>query len=268
MAKPFFRRLNQYFETIGQVLRGEASSASIFPNSSDIGLQRELVYVEFLKQHAPSKCNVFLGGFLFGEDGNESKQLDVIISTDTSPRFDFNNSNGKGKSFASVKGCLGVASIKSFLDKAQLIDSLDNLASVPQLKALGSEGNTVAPTVKVRNYENWPYKIIYSSNGLEATTLLNHLNNYYAQHTDIPTSRKPDLIHVAGKYIIVKLKPGTEIFNPDGSRQENKSESFTYLNVSPDVQGLTLVLNELQQIASASSMISYSYNEIINSIHS
>ncbi len=66
----------------------------------------------------PSKCNVFLGGFLFGEDGDESKQLDVIISTDTSPKYDFHNSGGKGKSFAPVEGCLGVASIKSFLDKS------------------------------------------------------------------------------------------------------------------------------------------------------
>ena len=44
----------------------------------------------------------FLGGFLFGEDGEESKQLDVIISTDTAPRYDFRNPQGKGKSFGIV----------------------------------------------------------------------------------------------------------------------------------------------------------------------
>ena len=34
---------------------------------------------EFLRLHAPTKCNVFFGGFLFGTDGSESKQLDVLF---------------------------------------------------------------------------------------------------------------------------------------------------------------------------------------------
>ena len=73
MAKPFYNRLKNYFEKVGEVLRGEAEVSSIFPNTSDIGVSRELIYAEFLKQHVPSKCNIFLGGFLFGKDGTESK---------------------------------------------------------------------------------------------------------------------------------------------------------------------------------------------------
>ena len=75
--------------------------------------ERERIYAEFLRQHAPSKCNVFLGGFLFDDDGSESSQLDVIVTTDTAPRFDFHNPDGGGKSFSPVEGTLGVASIKS-----------------------------------------------------------------------------------------------------------------------------------------------------------
>ena len=55
MAKQFYIRLKNYFENVGEVLRGEADAGSIFPNTTDIGLSRELVYAEFLKQHAPSK---------------------------------------------------------------------------------------------------------------------------------------------------------------------------------------------------------------------
>ena len=44
-------------------------------------MSRELAYAEFIKQHAPSKCDVFLGGYLFDDDGAESKQLDIIITT-------------------------------------------------------------------------------------------------------------------------------------------------------------------------------------------
>ncbi|HYX72390.1 MAG TPA: DUF6602 domain-containing protein, partial [Nitrososphaera sp.] len=131
MPGPFFQRLRKYYLDVAEVLRGEAGAASVFPNSTDIGISRERVYAEFLKQHAPSKCNVFLGGFLFGEDGSESGQLDVIITTDTTPRFDFHNRQGMGKSFSPVEGTLGVASIKSTLNKNELENALKSIAAIP-----------------------------------------------------------------------------------------------------------------------------------------
>jgi len=85
MAQPFFKRLRKYYSKAAEVLRGEADTASIFPNTSNIGTSRENIYIEFLKLHAPRKCNVFSGGFLFDDEGEESKQLDVIITTDTTP---------------------------------------------------------------------------------------------------------------------------------------------------------------------------------------
>ena len=143
---------------------GNADAATVFPNPSDIGGAREKIYADFLRQHAPSKCNVFLGGFLFQDDGTESKQLDVIVTTDTAPRFDLHNPDGGGKSFSPVEGTIGVASIKSTLDKQQLFDALSGIASIPPTKSLDGR---VSPILKVSNYDDWPYKIIYASNGLK-----------------------------------------------------------------------------------------------------
>src|SRR5579871_2635706 len=95
----FFQRLRDYYSNVATVMRGSADVASIFPNTTDKGIAREHFYAEFLRKHAPSKCNVFLGGFVFGSDGTESKQLDIIVTTDTTPRFDFPYS-GTGKSFS------------------------------------------------------------------------------------------------------------------------------------------------------------------------
>ncbi len=78
MPTNFFIRLREYYVKVAEVLRGDADAASIFPNSTDVGMSRERVYADFLKQHAPSKCNVFLGGFLFDEDGSESKQMEAM----------------------------------------------------------------------------------------------------------------------------------------------------------------------------------------------
>lgn len=265
MAKPFYDRLKSYFSKVGEVLRGEAEAGSIFPNTSDIGLSRELVYAEFLKQHAPSKCNVFLGGFLFGEDGEESKQLDVIISTDTAPRYDFHNPGGKGKSFGPVEGCLGVASIKSTLDKAQLIDSLKGIASIPLNKSLDKRVN---PMVKIKDYDDWPYKIIYASDGLTESTIMGHLNTFYTENPEIPVHRRPDLIHVAGKYVIFRIEEGmsiTNIFN--GENEAVEIGAFHPFITNPDLQAMMWTIDALQKKASASSHILYNYSEIINKVN-
>lgn len=263
MAKPFYTRLRTYFEKVGEVLRGEAEAGSIFPNTSDIGLSRELIYAQFLKQHAPSKCNVFLGGFLFGEDGEESKQVDVIISTDTAPRYDFHNQDGKGKSFGPIEGCLGVASIKSTLDKEQLIDSLKGIASIPATKPLG---NRLNPLAILNDYDDWPLKIIYASNGLSSETIAGHLMDFYDEHPEIPITRRPNIIHVAGKYVFFRIIRGMTLKNNVGQNVDTTIGQYQLITNAPDVHGLIWALNELQNKATASNHIVFNYSEIINKV--
>ena len=263
MPKPFYFRLKEYFEKVSEVLKGEAKASSIFPNTSDIGVSRELIYAEFLKQHVPSKCNVFLGGFLFGEGGEESKQLDIIISTDTAPRYNFLNSDGNGKSFGPVEGCLGVASIKSNLNKEQLVDSLLGIASIPATQPLG---NRVNPMIKINNYEDWPYKIIYASDGLAPETIMGHLNEFYKTNLDIPISRRPNIIHIAGKYVIFRIREGMSITNPDGTNEAVENGNFHLINTNPDMQAMIWTLDELQKLATATNHINFNYSAIINKI--
>ncbi len=265
MTKPFYERLRKYFLKVGEVLRGEADAGSIFPNTSDIGLSRELIYAEFLKQHAPSKCNVFLGGFLFSGEGEESKQLDLIISTDTTPRYNFLNPDGKGKSFSPVEGCLGVASIKSTLDKNQLFDALEGIASIPLTQPLG---NRINPTLKVEGYEAWPYKIVYASNGLSAETILGHLNDFYCLNPNIPMGRRPEIIHVAGQYAIVKIASNMAIINVSGAEPPTiEVGKYHIFSTNPDIQAIVWILDDLQKKATASSHIIFNYSQIVNNIH-
>lgn len=240
--------------------------SSIFANTTDIGLSRELIYAEFLRQHAPSKCNVFLGGFLFGENGEESKQLDVIISTDTAPRYNFLNQDGKGKSFGPVEGCLGVASIKSMLDKDQLYDALDGIASIPPTQPLG---NRINPALKIEGYEDWPYKIVYASNALTPETILNHIADFYKSHPKILLSRRPDIIHVAGKYVIFRIKPGMGILNIYSDEKRDLTEIGLYKTflTNSDIQAMMWILDELQKRATISSHIIFNYSWIVDGIN-
>lgn len=260
-----YTRLREYYLSVAKVLRGEAEAAAVFPNSTDIGTSRERIYADFLKQHAPSKCNVFLGGFLFHADGTESKQLDVIVTTDTAPRFNFHNRDGMGKSFSPVEGTLGVASIKSTLDKAQLHDALLGIASIPPTETLDKR---VTPLATIKNYDDWPYKIVYASDGLSAETITRHLNDFYLANSNIPISRRPNVIHVAGKYVIFRGGNGTNIHDTGtGISTPFGPETFVTLTAEPDLQAICIVLNQLQTRASASSHILFRYHALIDGIY-
>lgn len=264
MTAPFFKRLADYYWDVAKVLRWEAEASSIFPNSSDVGNSRELVYARFLKAHTPSKCNVFLGWFLFGEEGDESKQLDVIITTDTTPRFNFQNHDGRGKSFSPVEWCLWVACIKSNLDRDQLFDALTNIASIPPTQPLWKRIN---PMLKFKGYENWPYKIIYASSGLKWHTILEHINNFYESNSSIPVERRPDIIHVVWQYVIFKIQPGMSVTNTDWSVYEIENGKYHIFDAKPDIQAIIWTLEELQKKATASNHILFNYSEIINKIN-
>ena len=266
MAQNFFVRLRKYFEKVGAVLRGEAESASIFPNSTDVGMSRERVYAEFLKLHAPSKCNVFLGGFLFDMNGAESRQMDVIVTTDTAPRYNLHNRDGAGKSFSPVEGTLGVASIKSTLNKNELEDALTGIASIPPTAPL--EGR-LSFGIELVGYDDWPYKIIYASDGIAGSTLLQHVQDFYATNSGIPITRRPQLIHVAGKYVILRAVPGMSIGSAIHSQQSRVPEPGTFhlITRSPDLQGILWALNSLQQYAQASTEIDFSYGDLINKVN-
>lgn len=205
MTKPFYDRLEAYYSKVGEVLRGEADVAAIFPNASDIGGARENIYAEVLRMHVPSSCNVSLGGFLFDLQGYESKQIDILVTNDTSLRFDFHNRDGTGKSFACIDGCIAAVSVKSTLNTAQLRDALDNIASLPDKQPL--EGR-VNPLLQIPRYEDWPYKVIYASNGIGVDSIYESLCQYYDDHPEIPVNKRPNLIHVAGKYCIARVEEG------------------------------------------------------------
>lgn len=262
MAQDFFQRLKEYYKKVAEVLRGEAEAAAIFPNSSDIGNSRENIYAQFLKQHAPSKCNVFFGGFLFDEYGNESKQMDVLVTTDTTPQFNFHNKNNAGKSFCPVEGSLAVASIKSTLDKKQLEDSLLGIASIPPMSSL--EGRVI-PLIEIENYDHWPLKIVYASKGINGYTLLNHINSFYEKNPQIENNRKPDIIHVAGQYLIMKTVEGMMMKNmKTGENIKPETGGFGLVAREPDVQAIVWTLDHLQSKVTASQEIMYSYSWIVN----
>jgi len=192
MSKPFYERLVGYYEDVGKVLRGQASAAGIFANPSDLGTAREVLYAQFLEHHLPAGCQVMRGGFLYGMDGSESKQIDIIVTNDAPLRFNMFKQELGNKAFSCVDGCLAAVSVKSDMDSGKLRESLQNLASIPQVSP---PNNASLPP---DDYEFWPLKLAFAQKGSSLSTLANTLKEFYMAQTEIPNSRKIDIVHVSG----------------------------------------------------------------------
>lgn len=257
----FFERLKKYYSDIGKVLRGESDVASIFSNTTDIGQSREMIYVEVLKQHLPSVCNVSLGGFLFNQNGVESKQIDVMIINDLALQFNFLSKDGSGKSFACIDGCVGLVSVKSTLDKRELIDSLKNIASIPGKQSLTP--GQFPPNFNIGDYDEWPYKVVYASDGIGQKKINDYLREFYAENSEIPFHKRPNIIHVAGKYVFVRLMEGGSV-TPDGV--VIAPGIFYGSGRDPDVFALFCTFSKLQNIALRSRFIAYNYDGMLQGI--
>lgn len=260
MTKPFYERLKTYYQEIGKGLLHNANSAGIFPNSTDKGIVRENTYVNFLKNHLPSACNVCLGGFLFDLDGAESGQIDIIITCNTCLRYTL-LVDGFDKGFACVEGTLGVVSVKSTLDSKELIDSLDKFAEIPATSSLNGR---IPFTLNIPYYEDWPYKIIYAHNGISIETLYSSLNKYYLENPQIPFTRRPNLIHINGKGCVVRILPGGGLLRNGIKVPEHV---FHPIHDTSNVIGLHEAIKNIQQHSLAAHHIFYNYGEMINKIN-
>jgi hypothetical protein len=65
----------------------------------------------------------------FDSRGSRSRQIDLMVCNDQKFQFKKSQNDKKTKSFNCVEGCYAVISVKSFLNKSALVDSLQNLAS-------------------------------------------------------------------------------------------------------------------------------------------
>lgn len=257
--EPFFTRLRDYWENVGKALRGESDVASVFPNSTDVGTARERLYVEFLRAHVPAFCTVSMGGFVFGEDGSESKQIDVLVAAGSSLRFDFNNRNGDGKSFCSVDGLVAAVSLKSRLDGKEIREGVQNLASIPAVQPIGQRYFPMGP--RIENYESWPFKVLYAPDGVTVETAEQHL--LQAVH-GIPPTRWPDVVHVSGKYVITKIPVDGKFSNDDGTPLP--ANTLFRQTTRTDAWGFMQVIERIQTIEQHMRLMLFSHEHLINNM--
>lgn len=264
MTRDIFDHLKQHYESIARELHSQAHQARLLTNPTGVGSEREEVYRAFLERHLPKMCDVFRGGFIFDLSGNSSDQIDVIVTSGNTPRF---RMSGGNRYIAPLEGTIAVAEIKSRLDKSTLLDALSNCASIPSMP--DPEG-IVPPYLRVDswNWEDTPFKIVFAYNGIDASTVCQYIKSFYDKNQHISLTRRPNIIHVLGKYMITRKTPGMTVINPDGQPDISQPDVGQYhpFLAGPDVSALGWTLNEIQSKASMANMLLFKYVDWHNKI--
>ena len=264
MKPDVFAHLKDHYISIARELNSQASQAGLLTNPTGVGTEREEVYRAFLERHLPKMCDVFLGGYVFDLRGNASAQIDVIVTSGNTPRFRMSSGN---RHIAPLEGTIAVAEIKSHLNKDTLEEALNNCASIPFMP---DHRGIVAPYLKIHdaNWQDLPYKIVFAYDGIAASTICAHITAFYNQHQEIPIARRPNIIHVLGKYMIIRKTAGMAVINPGGRPDAIQPEVGQYhpFFTGSDASAMAWTLIALQGNAFLCNSLMYKYGEWHNKI--
>ena len=261
-----FPELVKYYSSVVEQLTSEAKQAAILGNATVVGTDREEVYRRFLERHLPTICNVFRGGYVFDIEGNMSKQIDVIVTAGPTPRFKM--SSGK-QAIAPIEGAIAVAEIKSKLDKGKLHEALRIFSSIPHICETEAR-KAMNPQIKPPDkwWWNLPYKIIFGSDGVAKETLLGHVRKFYNNNPSIAHERRPSVIHVLGKYILMRIMPGMNVLDSDGTTAQQQPQEGEYwpLDRMGDQIAMSFMFSALQRNTFYANQMSWRYDQYINAL--
>lgn len=256
----FFSKVLQHYTAIAQELNAQAELAGLLNNAADIGREREEVYRNFLERYLPTNCDTFLGGFIYDSEGNTSKQVDVIVTNGNAPRINFPAGNRYN---SHLGGALAIAEIKSKINKNNLYDALKKCASLPRMpqsKGLFKIDDAI--------WEDIPYKVIVGYDGVHHDTLIQHITEFYEGHGDVSVARRPNLIHVLGKYMIVRFRPDMQTFDEDGSPSSDQPSIGDYqcFDSSSDALAIAWILSTIQENSFFTSHSMFNYSSWVTKI--
>ena len=261
-----YHDLARHFEKIAAELSSQAGQSGILSNSTGVGTDREEIYRAFLERHLPKACDAFLGGYVFDMEGNRSKQMDIIVTAGATPRFLIAD---EARHIAPLEGTIATVESKSNLNGDELRDSLEKCASIPSMP---NKDGIVFPILRVPEAE-WvdiPFKIIVAYDGNSKENILHNINEYYRENDDIPLFRRPNLIHVIGKYFIIRMTDTLQVVNSEGNTHPNQPDTglYCWFDRNPDAMAIAHTLSSIQLNAFLTNFLKYNFHNWLNQISS
>jgi hypothetical protein len=205
-------RIQNYFYCIAKGFSLDAERAGISStHKPDIGTNRERVVEIFLRKHLPKRLTPTIGGQIIGYKKEvESNQIDIIVSSDISIRFEEDE-----KAFVTAESVAAAITVKSYLDKSALEDCLLNIASIPQYDGSILSFKMLKAGALDEFVENHPSLYVFAYTGIQAQTCFAYLKEFYEKHPEIPKNRYPKGIIVNQKFMITYHRSETRTNNGD-----------------------------------------------------
>ncbi len=172
--------MKSYFNHIADILNAQSNVASFNQHRPDTGSNREEVLIDILNKHLPDCLVAINGGNVINIEEEQSKQIDIIIKNNLFPKFEQSK-----KTSVITESVAGVLSVKSFLDKNTLEESIENVASIPKFskETLSlSNSSIVREDLQEKFTSYWPYRAVFAYGGINPNTLYEYALAYYNAH--------------------------------------------------------------------------------------
>ena len=132
-------------------------------------------------------------------------------------------------------------------------------------------GRALNPSVKpppLERFWDFPFKIVFASSGVGKTTLSRHLDNYYIDNPNIPQECRPSIIHVLGKFVLVRVSQDMQARESDGSVAKNQTQvgDYRWFDTQSDLSAMLFVFSRLQSNAFLAQQMIWKYDIMINPI--
>ena len=198
--------LKEIFDEVSDQMKSDFMKAQ--KSLSHAGLKgdaNEETVRKFLRQYLPKTLDITTG-MLVDSDGNQSRQLDIIICDSSKTPIFFQSGETR---VIPIECAYAVIEVKAFLDKTELEKSFENILSVKSLtkKEYCNQKGVIIYTHSLcgKEWDHWPiqhFVFAYNSTGLES--VLTNLDSYQNSN-DI--HKRIDTICVLEKGVIVNQGP-------------------------------------------------------------
>jgi len=198
--------LKEIFDEVSDQMKSDFIKAQ--KSLSHAGLKgdaNEETVRKFLRQYFPKTLDITTG-MLVDSDGNQSKQLDIIICDSSKTPIFFQSGETR---VIPIECAYAVIEVKAFLDKTELEKAFENMLSVKSLtkKAYFNQKGVIIHTHSLfgKEWDHWPmqhFVFAYNSTGIES--VLTNLNSYQNSN-DI--HKRIDTICVLEKGVIMNQGP-------------------------------------------------------------
>jgi hypothetical protein len=225
-------------------------------NPVDKGELCETFVKEFLTDCLSDQFKIFRGGKIINIDNNESKQLDIVLTSRNSLKI-FGD-----KGIYPIESAFAVFSITATLSWKKLEECINEFESIPKQNPC-FEFHLVDPNQVLQKWQKlFPFKCIFGFTGDICQAWEDRLNGKVSGSPHLKTTL-PDLIIVNKKGVIVKVDRGVTAYTTGG--YIDKDFHFTDFRQNPNYHyGLLSALNRLFYLSYWQNYMYPKYYEYLN----